>query len=230
MSEELVREAFVLLYSTCNVNSYKFSLTYSGRFKDYGANVKYCMNKVDFSLSKKWKNVNKNIVIGLLHELFVKVFKAKNPSTYFYIDLYNAFIRNAHIAAPKTKFEPLLEESFDRVNEKYFHNSIEKPNLIWGKNNRRKLGCYDFNTDTITISRIFKNKDFVFLDYVMYHEMLHKDIKFDSKKGKSRFHSKEFRRREKEFENAELIEKAINNGFRTQKRLNLFQKLLFKQD
>ena len=206
---EIVSEAFQLLYPNRDLGSYRFSLSYSGRFKDFGANVTHCMGKVDFKISKTWKGVNRNILIGLFHELFVKIFKTKNPETAFYSDLYNAFIKNVHLAVPKTKFAPALVESYDRINLKYFFGILEKPNLVWGKKTKYRLGSYDFHTDTITVSRVFVDKDLELLDYVMYHEMLHKYLKFKTKNGKNRFHDKRFRYAEKQFENAKIIEKKL---------------------
>ncbi len=223
MNEGLAREAFQLLYPNRDVNSYKFSIKYNNRFKDYGANVKYSMNRIDFHLSKRWRHVNKNITMGLLHELFIKIFKTKNPHTLFYVDLYNAYVKNMHVAIPKTKTEPMLENSFQRVNNKYFAELVEQPNLVWGKRTKNKLGSYDYCTDTISINIGLKNKNLVFLDYVMHHEMLHKHMKFD-KKG--RYHTPEFRKREKQFENAHMVEKGIRNGCNFQKDQNFFEKLL----
>lgn len=225
---ELAREAFIVLYPNRDVNSYKLTITYNNRFKDYGANVRYSLNKIDFKLSKKWQGVNNTITTGLLHELFIKIFRTKNPHTLFYVDLYNSFVKNMHIAAPKNEFDLFLKESFERVNDKYFFAAIDMPNLLWGNKSKRKLGTYDFCTDTIKMNPILRNKEQFFLDYVMYHEMLHKHLKFDSSNGRSRFHNKEFRRRERMFENAEIIEKAINNGFRMAKKASVFSDFFFK--
>src|SRR3989338_7386894 len=100
------------------------------KFKDYNANVKYFRNNFQFNLSKKWKNVSEEIQSGLIQELLLKIFRLKKKTTN--IDLYNLFMKNVHISVPKTKTDAILEESFNKVNEKYFFGLLERPNLVWG--------------------------------------------------------------------------------------------------
>ena len=126
-------------------------------------------------MSKKWKTISKEIQIGLIQSLSLKIFKEKKKTTN--IELYNIFMKKIHIAAPKIKFDPTLEKSFHKVNEKYFYGLIEKPNLVWGDFSLRKLGSYEYGSDTITISKVLQNQGFL-IDYIMYHELLHKKHKF----------------------------------------------------
>ncbi len=202
----IVEEAFRRLYPEQDAK-YTFSLKYSGHFKDYNANVRKTWNSVQFKLSKSWRGVNKEIVIGLMQSLMLRLFKDKKET--LNIDLYNNFIKSLHIAIPKDDIDPLLFESFNRVNEKYFSNTVETPNLVWGNHSVRKLGSYDYHTDTISISKIFLNQEQEFLDYVMYHEILHKKIKFKSKNGRNRFHTGRFKKAEKAFENSSEIEQKL---------------------
>lgn len=188
--------------------THELSVKYNNKFKPYNANVRYTNRRIQFNLSKKWKTVSKEIRIGLLQSLMLKIFKEKKETVN--IEFYNSFMRNIHLAVPKLRTDALLEESFNRVNEKYFYGLIERPNLVWGNSTTSKLGSYEYGSDTITISRIFKNEDSGFLDYVMYHEMLHKKHKFYSKNGRSYHHTSEFRKKEKEFENSKELEKDIN--------------------
>jgi len=185
-----------------------FYLKYNNKFKPYNANVRYTSKKIQFNLSKKWRTISKEIQIGLLQSLMLKLFKKKKNTVN--IDMYNSFMRHIHIAAPKKKPDFVLEQSFNNINEKYFYGLIDKPNLVWGNFTTSKLGSYEYGSDTITISRIFKNSNPTLLDYVMYHEMLHKKHKFYSKNGRNYHHTREFKKKEKEFENSELIEKQIN--------------------
>ncbi|MBW3003068.1 SprT-like domain-containing protein [Candidatus Woesearchaeota archaeon] len=206
MKEELVRLAFERLYPEKDLGR-TISLKYSGRFSDYNANVRMTSKEIVFSLSKKWRGVNKEIVIGLIQDLLVKLYKKKKKT--LNIDLYHNFIKSLHYAIPKEKTDPILEGSFDRVNEKYFHNLIEKPNLVLSQQSKRKLGSYDFHTDTISITRSLLEKERELLDYVMYHEMLHKKLKFKSNSTRNQFHSTEFKKAEKAFENSAEIEKRL---------------------
>ncbi len=205
---QLIKEAFEKLYPDKEFN-YSVKLKYSSRFKPYNANVRHYKNNLEFSLSRQWKHISKDIVVGLIQSLLLKVFNDKKNT--INIDLYNSFIRNLHISIPKQKSDPILGSSFNRVNKKYFYNLIEMPNLEWGNNSKRKLGSYDYHTDTISISRIFLDAEPELLDYLMYHEILHKKLKFRSKANKSYHHTKEFKEKEREFNNHKEMEKKIKD-------------------
>ncbi|MFH1589106.1 MAG: SprT-like domain-containing protein [archaeon] len=179
-------------------------ISYSNKFKQYNANVRYNRQLIAFSLSKSWKEVSKEIQIGLIQSLMLRVFKEKKKT--MNMDLYENFLKNLPKYSVAENIDSLLEESFDRVNRQYFHNYMDTPNLVWGRESFRKLGSYEYATNTIIISTILEN-ELELLDYVMYHEMLHKKLKFTSKNGRNLHHSTEFRRLEKEFENKDAERK-----------------------
>lgn len=203
---ELIREAFKQLYPEKELR-YSFSLRYSRKLKPYNANVKLYRSSMMFHLSKEWKKISKEIQVGLIQELMVKILK-ENKKT-INIELYNLFMKNVHLAVPKTKIDKVLEASFDRINEAYFNGMLEKPNLQWGNASTSKLGYYEYGSDTITISTIFENERQELLDYVMYHEMLHKKFKFQSRNGRNLHHSNEFKQMESKFPDRDLTEKEI---------------------
>ena len=219
----IVEKAFSKLYPDKDFSTYTFNLEYSGRFSPYNANVKYSGKKYDFSISKEWRSVHEDMRIGLLQHLLQKVFNTKVNS--IEQDLYHNFLKNVHIAVPKTKIEPQLLESFDRVNEKYFLGTVEMPNLVFGKKSFTKLGSYEYGSDMITISRVFKDiaeEDKMLLDYVMFHEMLHKVHKFKTKNGRSLHHSSKFKSAEKQFQGAELLERGLSTFLRKKKLKGFF--------
>ena len=203
----IIEEAFQQLYPNKELK-YNFSLKYSRKFKPYNANVRLYGNNLIFNLSRDWKKISKEIQIGLIQELMLKILKDRTKKT-INMELYNLFMKNVHIAVPKTKTDSILEASFDRVNESYFNGMLDKPNLEWGSDSTSKLGSYEYGSDTITISTIFKYAEQILLDYVMYHEMLHKKFKFQSKNGRNLHHSSEFKKMEAKFENREFIEREI---------------------
>lgn len=208
-------EAFKTLFPEKSPENYSFKIKYSSKFKPYNANVKYSRNSFQFNLSKKWKTVSREIQMGLVHGLMLKIFK-ENKKT-MNIDLYNSFMKSLHISIPKVDNDPVLEESFNRINEKYFFGLIEKPNLTW-HNSVRRLGSYEYGTDTISISKAISS-DKGLLDYVMYHEALHKKHKFHDKNGRTMHHTKEFRQREKEFEGSGEMEDKIKSLMRQRRRV-----------
>lgn len=188
-------------------------LKYSGKFKAYGANayLNRAAGYVEVRLSRSWKPVSDEIKMGLVQELLLKLFKGKARTDN--IDLYNSFIKKLHIAIPKDNVDPVLKDSFDRVNEKYFFGLVEMPNLVFGPRSRSTLGNYNFKSDTIKISSILKNREDL-LDYVMYHEVLHKKNKFNKSGSKTYYHTSKFRREEREFEDQEAMEKKLKGFLR----------------
>ena len=208
MNANIIEEAFSQLYPEKELK-YSFSLKYSRKFKPYNANVKLYRNNLIFNLSKDWKKISKEIQIGLVQELMIKILKDRSKKT-MNMELYSLFMKNVHLAVPKTKTDEILKESFERVNGSYFSGMLDIPNLQWGNASTSKLGSYEYGSDVITISTIFKNEKPELLDYVMHHEMLHKKFKFESKNGRNTHHSSEFRKMEARFENSGLMEKEIS--------------------
>ena len=215
----IIKQAFKELYPDKEL-THDIIIRYSGKFKPYNANLKFSPRVLQFSLSKEWKTVSREIKIGLLQSLLVKVFKGK-PNT-GYRDLYESFIKNLSKYAKKKEPDSELKRSFNRVNEKYFNRMMDMPNLLWGLNSSTKLGSYEYQTDTIKISSIFKTADIMLLDYIMYHELLHKKHKFYTKNTRNYHHTKEFRNQEKQFENIKQIEKEIKNLCRKAKIKRIF--------
>lgn len=215
----LVEKAFKDLFPD---KEFKYTdvLKYSGRFKGFNANAK--LNRftktITFNLSKKWRGVDESIKLGLIQGLILRLLKKKGKT--INMDLYTNFIKNVHIAVPKTKSHPLLEESFNRVNKLYFAGMIDKPNLTLGKGTRT-LGNYDYGADAIAISEILL-KHIDLLDYVMYHEILHKKNKFKSKNGRSFHHTKKFKKEEKSYPNSKELEEKLGRILRKRKKFLLF--------
>jgi hypothetical protein len=182
---------------------------YSRAFNAYNANVRYTPFSMTFRLSHEWKKVSDEIKIGLIQLLLLKSYSIyrKNMKHTINMDLYEKFIKNIGDYSEVTESDPLLEDSFNRVNQKYFYGMLDKPNLRWGGASFSKLGCYEYGANMVTISNIFKGEDEKtqeLLDYIMYHELLHKKHKFHTKDGRSYHHTRHFRQKEKEFDNPRI--------------------------
>jgi len=198
-------------------NEIPVEIEYSKRFKSYNANVLYDYKKIKFSFSDSWKNVSEKIQIGLAQHLLLKVFKSKKRT--LNIELYEKFMEEItkYAVSEVQEVAPDLEESFNRINSEYFNDFMEIPGVEWGRFSTTQLGVYSYQTDTIRISRIFENlEEKWYLDYVMYHELLHK--KFGLKHGKQgncRHHPPEFKKMERKFKvkDAEkLLNSFVNNA------------------
>jgi len=215
----IIQDAFVDLFPEKDFSQFSFSLDYSAKFSPYNGNVKKRGNIVEFAFSHKWKHISREIQIGLAQHLFVKLFKVKKKTTN--MDLYSHFMKSIHIAAPKTHFDPILKASFEKNNDLFFNGMLDMPNLEWGSESFAKLGQYAYGSDTITMSAILKDAPQEMLDYVMYHEMLHKKLKFTtSKSGRTFHHPPEFKRLEALFPNAAQLEKDLSR-WAGKKRRNL---------
>ena len=209
---KLLEQAYEELYQ--DEASRSLILKYSGRFKGYNANIRMTANEITVNASKQWRGVSPDIQKGLFQELLVRLFKIKKQT--IHMDLYHHFIKSLSTVAPKTHTHPILEGSFQRVNEAFFNGMLEQPNLRIG-NGVNRLGTYEYATDTVAISKIvLENKEL--MDYVMYHELLHKKHQYTAKGGHSRHHSTAFKRDEGKFPNAEILELELNKLVRKNKR------------
>src|SRR3954468_11075024 len=95
-----------------------------------------------------------------------------------------------------------LEKMFHRLNRRYFDGQIEKPTITWSqRRTRRILGHHDSAHDTIVISKTLDSAEVPewFVEYVLYHEMLH--IKHPARfiKGRRYYHTNAFRTEEQRF-------------------------------
>ena len=95
-----------------------------------------------------------------------------------------------------------LSDLFDRLNRRYFAGEIEKPVLTWSKRKaKRILGHHDAVHGTITISKTLDSRDVPqwFVEYILYHEILH--IKHPAKfiNGRRYYHTPAFRSEEQRF-------------------------------
>lgn len=194
---------------------YQTHILYSGRLGTYNASIRLSRGLLEVKMSRNWRGVSPEIQIGAIQDLLVRLTKIKRKTTE--IDLYHHFVRSLHKAVPKHKTHPRLEESFKRVNERYFLSTIEQPNLVWAQHSVRKLGSYNFKTDTIHMSKVFLELPDHLLDYVMYHEMLHKRHQYRNAGLRNTYHSKAFKEAEGIFENEEEVEKELHAALRKSK-------------
>lgn len=97
-----------------------------------------------------------------------------------------------------------LCDSFARVNAKYFDGALALPDLQWSqKRMRRTLAHFDFRRDRLTVARGFDSPrtPLFVLDYLVYHELLHKFLEIGKRAdGKRSFHHALFRKLERRFE------------------------------
>jgi hypothetical protein len=95
-----------------------------------------------------------------------------------------------------------LAESFTRVNTRFFGGLMPRPRLTWSRAfTGRKFGHYDYVRDTVMLSATLDQsgvEQFV-VDFVMYHELLHKHLGVRVMEGRRYAHTPEFRAAERAF-------------------------------
>src|SRR5207247_1097792 len=100
-----------------------------------------------------------------------------------------------------------LLESFQRVNTAYFSAQLKQPELCWSPARaRRLLGSYQERSDRLIVSRVFDspNVPLFVLDFLMYHELLHKFLGISRRDdGRRCMHGPEFKALERKFERYE---------------------------
>ena len=217
MRMNIIQESFQRLYPDRDFN-FKTKLEYNRRLSDFNANIKATLNLISVNLNLQWKDIDDEIKIGLIQHLLLKVYSPRKKINTVNIDLYHNFIKNVHMLTPKTESDPFLAASFERVNRKFFDGLMEKPNLKWGRDSRRKLACYNFHNDTVSVSTLFKDSKERVVDLLMYHELLHKHHKFEHGNGRSSYHSPSFKRDENRYPDKVGVEKEINGIIRVRKK------------
>ncbi len=99
-----------------------------------------------------------------------------------------------------------LDTIFHSLNSEYFDGRVSS-SITWGAGNtryvarKRTLGSYSRHVNTIRIHPVLDRKGVprYFMEFVVYHEMLHADMDANEKDGKRSVHPREFREREKLF-------------------------------
>ncbi len=99
-----------------------------------------------------------------------------------------------------------LQSIYEALNSEYFDKTVSA-SITWGRSNSRQrvkmrtLGSYNADTNTIRINPVLDKKTVpeYFLQFVVYHEMLHAYLGVKTGNGRRSIHSKEFRLHEKKF-------------------------------
>lgn len=97
-----------------------------------------------------------------------------------------------------------LELIFESLNLKYFKGILDRPRLSWSpRHSRRRLGYYHPESDAITISRSLDGEAVppLLVEYILYHEMLHKSLGIRETNGRRYAHTREFKKAERRFNN-----------------------------
>lgn len=106
-----------------------------------------------------------------------------------------------------------MDEIFETVNNTYFNGSMERPRLRWSqKETFRKFGHYSFIKDEVMLSSTLDHPDVprFTVEFVMYHELLHKKHGLRIVGEKKFAHTAAFKADEKRFAHYQEAEKVIS--------------------
>jgi SprT-like family protein len=95
-----------------------------------------------------------------------------------------------------------LDKMFSKLNRRYFDSSLERPALTWSQRKTRSiLGHHDRVYQTITISKSLDSAQVPewFVEYILYHEMLHIRHAARMINGRRYYHTAAFRLDERRF-------------------------------
>jgi hypothetical protein len=166
-----------------------------------------------------------DVILSLLIVLFCKLENRSPPQSQLH--LYKEYVNSKRIRSrirsnrkkrvkkdltgPKGRHYD-LNDSFARVNRRYFQGKLRMPTLSWSKSRTKcRFGHHDEALDTIIISKTLDDKNVprFLLDYIMYHEALHIKHKTQFKNGRRRIHTKAFSEEEKRFSRREKAEQLL---------------------
>jgi predicted metallopeptidase len=105
-----------------------------------------------------------------------------------------------------------LSAAFTRINQRFFNNRMQAPRLSWsGRQSYRKLGHYESIADAIVISSALDSHQVpeTALDFVIYHELLHKQHGAKWSGGRAHSHTPAFRRDERRYPDKDNIEALL---------------------
>ncbi len=174
---------------------------------------------VKLLLSEGFCGAPENIVDTLLHLCFgTKRGGLDRLKGYTHSPRYMAVIQAMQLEVPAQPSNLNgqhydLQRVFARVNAQYFAGQMPQPHLRWSRDiTERIMGTYQQRSDTVMISQTLDDPhvpEFV-IDFVMYHELLHKQFGSRMHNGRRQVHFAEFKAAEKQYPRMKEAEAFLN--------------------
>ncbi|MDP2157972.1 MAG: hypothetical protein Q8K68_09720 [Nitrospirota bacterium] len=206
LSLPFLRDEYSLQSSLKNILGRDIGLTVTDN-RTSMLSIKKGLKKLSLRIHRIFLEADESVIQAVAD--FIKNRKSARP-------VLQAFIRqsSSSLKSRTPRRRPLKTEgachclatSFDQVNAEYFHGKITA-SVTWGRRvsgrrtRRVTLGSYCRDSQTIKINPMLDRNTVpkFFLEFVMYHEMLHAALGTVVRNGRRSMHFREFRRREKEF-------------------------------
>ena len=113
-----------------------------------------------------------------------------------------------------------LEKMFAKLNRRHFDGELRKPALTWSQRRTRNiLGHHDRVYDTVTISKTLDSEEVPewFVEYILYHELLHMKHPARLINGRRYYHTSAFRADERRFPQYDEAQKWLERVARQRK-------------
>jgi len=114
-----------------------------------------------------------------------------------------------------------LRELFASVNAAYFGGALSTPRLTWSSRlTSRRLGYFEPQRDRVVVSRTLDAEGVppLVVEYVLYHELLHRELGAKWSGTRLRSHTAEFRREERKFARRQEAEEWMRGRQRARER------------
>ncbi|BAY89176.1 MULTISPECIES: SprT-like family protein [unclassified Tolypothrix] len=145
--------------------------------------------------------VVKSIIVGKNQETTKLIRSFASSEEYSSVILTLDLIAEVIAENPQGNFYN-LNNLFDKINQEYFAANLVKPRLAWSKiNTYRKFGHYEPARDRVVMSLTLDDgniPEFV-IEFVLFHELLHKHHGTKWVNGRRMVHTSEFRADESKF-------------------------------
>ena len=105
-----------------------------------------------------------------------------------------------------------LEEVFEDLNGRFFGGLLARPLLGWSRRaSRSALGHWDPSHNAIVLSKLLDSPRVPrpVLEFILFHEMLHLRFPAQTRGGRRRVHTREFRAAERAFPGLKQVREAL---------------------
>ncbi|MGK0289314.1 MAG: hypothetical protein ACI86H_000750 [bacterium] len=178
--------------------------------------LQYTKQEQQLALDHALATVDISILESIFHEIHTN--EKQNHLLLFlhspaFLKLKKSFHQPIFEEKPERGIFINLPELVHRIQKQWFPDMETMPTVCWIKKfTTRKVAHYHIVRDEIAFSLIFDSPDIniVLLEYLAYHELLHRELGNIVKNGKHYSHTQEFKRREKLFPNWEKYEKELS--------------------
>lgn len=169
--------------------------------------VKSFGNTVSVRLHRMFLGAGDDVISEIAQ--FIRKRNGKTPLIRDFIRQNNGCLKKKPVRKTNINAQGKYYNLFDiyrSINEAYFGGAVSAF-ITWGTKSpryavrKRTLGSYSSHANIIRINPVLdrKRNPRYFIEFVVYHEMLHADMATETKNGRRSVHSKEFKRREKLF-------------------------------